>query len=119
MAKIKSIFKQYKKYFLIGLPILVILIYLIFGRGGSKTEVYTVGRADVTQSVVLSGKVMTSDRADLGFAAGGRVANIFVKNNQLVQSGAILAQLEIGDLAADLKIKQATDISSRRNTVQP
>ncbi len=107
MNKIKNILTKNKKYTLIGGAAVLILLFIIFGRGNDKTELYTVGMADVSQSVVLSGKVQTSDRADLGFAASGRVANVFVKNNQAVAQGAALAQLEIGDLLADLKIKQA------------
>ena len=83
------------------------ILFFVFGRGENGGEAYVVERGNVTQSVVLSGTVMTSDRADLGFAAGGRIGQIFIKNNQSVARGQILAQLEIGDLLADLKIKQA------------
>ncbi|MBP6884164.1 MAG: efflux RND transporter periplasmic adaptor subunit [Candidatus Pacebacteria bacterium] len=107
MNKIKNIFTQYKKYILIGAPILLIVLYFLFSGSGAGVELYTVAKADVEQSVVLSGKVQTSDRADLGFASSGRLSQIAVKNNQKVSEGQVLAQLEIGDLLADLKIKQA------------
>ena len=107
MAKIKNLLKEKKKYLFAGILVLVIVLYFVFGKGASKTELFTVARTNVEQSVVLSGKVETSDRANLGFAVSGRVSKISVKNNQKVTQGQILAQLEIGDLLADLKIKEA------------
>ncbi len=107
MKKSIGFVKNNKLYVGIGVVVLLALGYFLFGRNNTNEEVYTVGMADVHQSVVLSGKVQTTDRADLGFAASGRVGRIFVKNNQTVQKGATLAQLEIGDLLSDLKIKQA------------
>ena len=96
-----------KKYIGGGLVLLAVVAYFVFGGGDTNAGVYTVGRADVSQSAVLSGTVATTDKADLGFASAGRVAKIFVTNNQKVSRGQVLAQLEIGDLLADLKIKQA------------
>jgi RND family efflux transporter MFP subunit len=106
MAKIKSFIKR-KKYLLIGGAVLVILGLLAFGKSKLDVETFTVVRANVEQAVVLSGKVETTDKADLGFASSGRISKISVKNNQNVKSGQVLAQLEIGDLLADLRIKQA------------
>ncbi len=107
MNNLKNIFKLQKKYLILSVVVLLGLIYFLFGNTNTKREVYVVKRANVSQSVVLSGNVQTTDRADLGFASSGRVGNIFVKNNQLVKKGDVLAQLEIEDLLADLKIKQA------------
>lgn len=90
-----------------GLIILAILSFVLFKHENKVPESYTVARGDVEQSVVLSGTLETSSKADLGFAAGGRVNKIFVKNNQNVREGQVLAQLEIDDLLADLKIKEA------------
>lgn len=96
-----------KKYVVGGVVLVVLVLYFVFGGGGNGTTSYTVAKADISQSAVLSGTVATTDKADLGFASAGRVAKIFVTNNQKVARGQVLAQLEIGDLLADLKIKQA------------
>ncbi len=101
-----------KKYVVGGVVLVVLVLYFMFGGGGNGTESYTVAKADVSQSAVLSGTVATTDKADLGFASAGRVAKIFVTNNQKVSRGQTLAQLEIGDLLAELKIKQANDKTS-------
>jgi len=96
-----------KKYIIVGVVIAVIALYFIFGGASTNAGTHVVARGDVSQSTVLSGTVKTTDKADLGFAASGRVARITVANNQRVFRGQMLAQLEVEDLAADLKIKQA------------
>ncbi len=108
MTKIINFIKKYKKIAIVlGVIVVLAVIYMVFSGKNSNTETFVVARTQVSQSVVLSGKVQTSDNADLGFASSGRLASVSVKNNQLVQKGAVLAQLEIGELLADLKIKQA------------
>ena len=96
-----------KKYIALGLVVLAIAFYFVFHADSATTGLYTVATKDVAQTVVLSGTVKTSDKADLGFASSGRISKIFVRNNQAVAAGQILAQLEVDDLLADLKIKQA------------
>ncbi len=107
ILRIKSVFRAYKKYILIGVPVLILALVFVFWGNGDSSEAYTVTRTNVEQSVVLSGEVRTSDKADLGFASSGRIARINVANNQKVVEGQALAQLEIGDLVADLRIKEA------------
>ncbi len=107
MNKITNYIKNHKKMSIFGLIILAILAFVLFKHENKVVENYTVARGNVEQSVELSGEIETSAKADLGFASSGRLNKILVKNNQNVKSGQILAQLEIGDLLADLKIKQA------------
>jgi len=106
MGKIWVFIKGRKKTAIAGLVVILLVVILLL-RGGQRTaESFTVKRTNVIQSVILSGDVVTSDRADLGFSASGRVGRIFVKNNEIVSPGTILAQLEIGDLIAERKIKE-------------
>lgn len=107
MNKIKDFIKNHKKVWIFGLAVLAILAFVFFKHENKVLENYVVALGNVEQSVELSGKVETSAKADLGFASSGRLAKIYVKNNQNVKSGQILAQLEIDDLLADLRIKQA------------
>ncbi len=107
MNKITNYIKNHKKMSIFGLIILAILAFVLFKHESKVVESYTVVKGNVEQSVELSGKVETSAKADLGFASSGRLNKIYVKNNQNVKVGQILAQLEIGDLLADLRIKQA------------
>lgn len=103
----KKEFNINKKYIIVLVVLVLLGLYFAFGGSSSTATTYTVGTRDVVQSVVLSGTVKTSDKADLGFAASGRISKIFTHNNQEVSAGQILAQLEVDSLLADLKIKQA------------
>ena len=76
MNKLKNVFKKQKRYLIIGLLVVTAIIIFLFTRAKNNGEIYTVSKTDVMQSVVLSGKVQTSDRADLGFASAGRVNKI-------------------------------------------
>lgn len=97
-----------KKYIGVAVALVLLVSYFVFKGGATSAGLYTVESHDVVQSVVLSGTVKTGDKADLGFADSGRISKIFVHNNQTVTAGQILAQLEVDDLLADLKIKQAS-----------
>ncbi|MEO5635009.1 MAG: efflux RND transporter periplasmic adaptor subunit [Candidatus Paceibacterota bacterium] len=113
MKKIFGKLKNKKKLIIIGGIILVVLLAVLFLKDNKKNEaIYNVQKSDVEQSVLLSGKIETTDKADLGFATSGRLARIFVKNNQEVRQGQNLAQLEIGDLLAELRIKQINSKTS-------
>ena len=107
MNKIKNFIKNHKKLLIFGLVLLAILAFFFFKHENKVLESYTVTLGDVQQSVELSGKIETSAKADLGFASSGRIGKIYVKNNQKVSAGQTLAQLEIGELIADLRIKEA------------
>jgi HlyD family secretion protein len=97
-----------KKYFFYGgaLVILVLALFFILKNGKTTTDTLMVAMSDFVNKVSVSGKVGTTDEADLAFASSGRIGRIYVKNNQVVKEGQILAQLEIGDLLADLRIKE-------------
>ena len=107
MIKYLNIIKKNKTYSILVLLALLVFLYYVLARGHSTLTSYKVIKGEVSQSVILSGRVQTSDRADLGFASSGRIAQVYVKNNESVSQGQVLSQLEIGDLLADLKIKQA------------
>ncbi|MBP9839700.1 MAG: efflux RND transporter periplasmic adaptor subunit [Candidatus Pacebacteria bacterium] len=112
MKKIYEILLKNKKYSVLGLIVVVFMLIVFIGGKHGEVESFEVTRGDVENSIILSGKVMTTNQADLGFASSGRVSKIFVKNNEIVNEGSILAQLEIGDLLADLKIKELNYQSS-------
>lgn len=112
MKNIYISIKKYRNFAVVGVVVLFIAAYFLIGNTKNSVEIYTVKKESIEQSVELSGKVQTTDKADLGFAVSGRVAKIFVKNNQSVKQGDALAQLEIGDLLADLQIKQANSKTS-------
>ena len=98
MQKIKTFLL--KRKFLVG-AILIVLIIILLASGNKKpVQTATVVTGNVTETALLSGKAQTAFRADLGFGTSGRIQNIYVKNNQHVTKGQLLARLEIGDLLA-------------------
>src|SRR3989344_114611 len=115
MDKIKNIWQRKYAYWTLGAVALVLGAIFIFNNGNGVESTLIVNRTDFINQVAISGKVETSNAADLGFAAGGRVGRIFVTENDMVQEGQILAQLEIGDLLADLKIKE---INSKQENIE-
>lgn len=112
MKKAVSWVKKNKKYSIIGALALVLLFSILIKHKNGEVETFEVKRTDIEESIILSGKIMNNSQADLGFASSGRISKIFAKNNQEVTEGTILAQLEIGDLLADLRIKELSFGSS-------
>ncbi len=112
MNKIKNFVKTHKRTSIALSLVILVVLFLTFTHKAKVIESYEVALGSIEQSVALSGTVETSSKADLGFAASGRIGKIYVKNNQKVSTGQILAQLEIGDLLADLRIKEANSRTS-------
>ena len=108
MKNMFNFIKNHKKnlYYVIGVLILIAGAMFFFSNQKTSDETITIKRSLFVNQVSVSGKVETESGAQLGFAASGRIDRIFVKNNDSVKAGQILAQLEITDLLADLKIKE-------------
>ncbi len=63
---------------------------------------YVVQRGPVTKSLEFTGRVAPINQQDLFFRTDGFVRNVNVQRNDQVQAGALLADLEIGDLENQL-----------------
>ena len=114
MNRISAILGWKYVYWGLGAVILVLGGIFFFGNNGDKQATIVVSRADFINQVSVSGKVITASEADLGFASSGRIGGIGAKSGDSVKAGQLLAQLEIGDLLADLKIKEIN--SQKGNT---
>src|SRR3989338_274214 len=95
------------RYALAVLIVIAALGYFFFGRGGDQGATMVVTRGDFRQQVSVSGTVVAAKDADLGFAANGRIAGAYARVGQHVGAGAILAQIENGDLVAALAEAEA------------
>lgn len=91
----------------IGLVIIIILGFLIFGRGGGDQETVTVVRRDVTEEVRIAGTVQARIVSDLGFESSGIVRGVAVEVNDVVYRGMTLVSLGLGTLGAELQSAQA------------
>lgn len=91
-----------------GIALALLLGWLLFFRGGGGTmETLVATPGAFLQQVSVSGKVVPAQDADLGFAQSGRVTGVYVKTGDRVGAGTLIAQVENGDLRANVLQKQA------------
>lgn len=99
-----------KKTVLYGIAGAVVFLggYIILSNGnGEKVETQVVQAGDFLQQVSVSGKVVAAQDVDLGFSQSGRVAHVYGKVGDSVYAGALLAEIENGDLYATVLQRQA------------
>lgn len=86
--------------------IALVALYVLL-RPTAVPETILVTPGEFVQQVSLSGKVVAAQDVDLGFAAGGRVAHVYVAVGERVSAGETLAEVENGDLAAAVSQRAA------------
>lgn len=69
---------------------------------GAPIDAYEAVRADLVQTVVASGRIITPRRVSIGVVITGRVARIPVQEGQRVRAGDILIELEGKDERANV-----------------
>ena len=67
---------------------------------------YTVKVGEILRERTFSGRVAPVVEEALFFRVGGRIRNVYVKRNDFVSAGQIIADLEIDDLERDLTSTQ-------------
>lgn len=75
---------------------------------GPQVHVDTVTRADVTQTVVSTGRLITPARVELGSVITGTVRELLVREGEAVKRGQALARLEDEELRAALAQARAS-----------
>ncbi len=108
MAKVISFILQYK-------TALIVAAVVVLGGGGwywsanrpDELDTLTVQAGEFVQQVSISGKVTPSRSVDLGFSQGGRVTRVNAKVGSVVAMGSILAEVENGDLRANVLQREA------------
>jgi len=90
----------------VGAVILVVL-WLVFSGNGASMQTFVVTRGDFLQQVSVSGKVKAAHDVNLGFSQGGRVTRVYAKVGDQAYAGAVLAEVENGDLHASVKREEA------------
>lgn len=101
---------------LVVIFVLVIGGYFFFGKGSGVGASMTIVPGDFVQQVSVSGAVIATRNVDLGFAASGRIAGTYARVGQYVETGAILAETENGDLSATLAQARANLASLQAGT---
>jgi RND family efflux transporter MFP subunit len=98
------------KYVWMGIALLLIAIpsYFIFKEKDTGVTQIVVGKKDIVQSVLASGKTKAIDSVNLGFEKSGKVTNAYVDVGSRVVAGQVLVNLDNSDLQADLSKAKAS-----------
>jgi HlyD family secretion protein len=75
---------------------------------GTPTPVYAAARAELVQTVVASGRVVSPQRITVALQGTGRVLRVAVAEGQTVQRGQLLIELDNSDARASLAQASAT-----------
>ncbi len=75
---------------------------------GTPTPVYTATRAELVQTVVASGRVVSPQRVTVALQGTGRVLRVAVAEGQTVTRGQLLIELDNSDARANLAQASAT-----------
>jgi HlyD family secretion protein len=105
-----KMFKKTPLFLKVAILIAVlVLIVIIFVTSGSddNSNILVVTSKNFVQKLSVTGNVEASQSSDLGFAQSGRISKTYVQVGESVKRGAILAEIENGDLRASLLQKQA------------
>lgn len=82
--------------------------YLIFGRSSAKQDTLVVHSGNFLQQISVSGSVKASQDVDLAFSQGGRIGSVSAVVGRGVSVGEVLAEVENGDIRAQVLQKQAS-----------
>ncbi|MDQ2933225.1 MAG: biotin/lipoyl-binding protein, partial [bacterium] len=99
-----------KRPFLYGSLLFIIIIILgilIFRNGEDATETLTIKRANFVNEISVSGKVVATQSADLGFDQSGRIVSVNKKVGDSVFAGNVIASIENGSSNAEVAQRQA------------
>ncbi len=100
--------KSKKKVILILLILVaVFFVFSYFFKNGNN-ELYTVKKQDFVKSVVISGKVIPAEEANLSFEVSGVIKNINVDIGDTVVRGQILASVDSSEVVSQINEASAT-----------
>ena len=102
-----------RRYTLWLLGTVLLLAGLVFAGvawwRGPQVEVIEVRRAPLVRTLQFSARVATLSRVDIGSTLTGRVARVQVREDDAVQAGDVLVQLEDDELRAALAQAEAAE----------
>ncbi|HPL95180.1 MAG TPA: efflux RND transporter periplasmic adaptor subunit [bacterium] len=100
-----------KKFVIIGLIILIIIIGLVYrAKKSGQTITYTTAKVEIMtlkQTVDVTGQVASAQAINLNFKTTGRIKEILVKAGDKVVANQKLASLDTGALASQITNAEA------------
>lgn len=115
ITKIKTYITEHKKTSGLGLVVLIGVLYMIFGGGSSAAETVTVEKGDITEQVIVTGKVKPADEVDLAFDRGGKVSRANVQVGSQVVAGQVLVSLDSSETYAEYLRAEANVAAEQAN----
>lgn len=109
-----------KTHYIVSVLVFIAITYAIFaGFYGStdNKEFFTVKSGDVVQKVIVNGKTKPVQAVSLGFENNGKIAGVYVGVGTKVFVGQTLANLEQGELSANLA-KAEADVSGAESLLE-
>lgn len=115
MQKDTSLFFRLFRYvfqpkIFVGIGVIALLVlggYLMLGSNVPDYQFVTVSRGPITEVVSATGNTMPIRDVSLGFENSGTVGRVFASVGDKVSAGRVLAELNMGDLSAQLRQAQA------------
>ncbi len=116
--KIKGFFRFFKRPRNIILAVVVLAVAAFFVFGGKKqqtADLITVKSGTITQDVVVTGDITSSENVDLSFQGAGTVAKVNVATGDKVNTGDILLTEDSSVLQAELQQAEASVAQAEAN----
>ena len=118
----KAVPRSLRSWLLIALTIALVMaaaLYLLRNvLLGTPTPVYTATQAELVQSVVASGRVVSPQRVTVALQGSGRVLRVAVAQGQTVERGQLLIELDNSDARASLAQASAAVAQARARVRQ-
>ena len=112
--------KRWARWSVIAL-IVIIVGYLIFGRGGGDAPKYVtqeVTRGDLTVTVTATGNLEPRNQVDIGSELSGTIRTVSVDVNDQVKAGQVLTKLDTTRLEAQVLQAQSSLASAEARVLQ-
>jgi HlyD family secretion protein len=105
MHSIKQFFAGHIKLIIGVVVVLAIggVAWYIYSNGTPKLGSYTAIRGNVIEALDEPGTVAAEDKTGLSFQEAGQIANVYVKEGDVVGGGAALADLDSASLEANVE----------------
>ena len=102
----------------LALAVLALAAWAVLAWQATTVDVVPARSAPLTQTVVVSGRVLAPARVDVGATITGRVQTVGVDEGDRVKAGQLLVELERAELAAALAQAVATEQAAATRIAQ-
>ncbi len=112
--------QKYAKWAVLAL-VLIVVGFLIFGRGEGKAPTYItqeVTRGDLTVTVTATGNLEPRNQVEIGSELSGTVSKVLVDVNDEVEQGQVLAVLDTTRLKAQVLQQESSLASAEARVLQ-